>query len=50
MTHLASNNQFESGAQTDVLEQVELGPSGRKVVLVGFEMDPFAQKDELAGY
>ena len=50
MAHLAFDNQFESGAQKDVLEQVELGPSGRKVGLVGFGTDLFAQKDELAGY
>ena len=50
MDHLAFDNQFESGAQKDVLEQVDLGPSGRKVGLVGFGKGPFSQKDELAGY
>ncbi|MCY6524769.1 hypothetical protein, partial [Actinobacillus pleuropneumoniae] len=49
-THLASEDQFESGAQKDVLEKVELGPSGRKVVLAKFGTDLFTQKDELAGY
>lgn len=50
VAHLAFDNQFESGAQKDVLEQVELGPYGRKVGLVGFGTDLFSQKDELAGY
>lgn len=31
MAHLTFDNQFESRAQKDVLEQVELGPSGQKV-------------------
>jgi len=37
-------------AQRDVLEGMEFGPPGRKVTLVEFGTDPFAQKNELAGY
>ena len=50
MAHLAFDNQVESGSQKNVLEQVGLGPSGRKVSLVGFGTDLFAQKDVLARY
>jgi hypothetical protein len=49
VAHLAFDNPFEFGAQNNVLEPVGLGPSGRKVGLVGFGMDLFAQKDVLAG-
>jgi len=36
-------------AQRDVLGKTEDGPSGQKVVLVGFGTDLLAQKVELAG-
>ena len=47
--HLAFDNQVESRSQKDVLEQVGHELSGRKVSLVGFGTDLFAQKDVLAG-
>ena len=49
MAHLAFDNSFEFGTQNNVLEPVGLGSSCRKVGLVEFGMDLFAQKDVLAG-
>ena len=48
MARLAFDNPFEFEAQNNVPELAGLGSSGRKVGLVEFGIDRFAQKDVLA--